>query len=115
MSFGEILKKARKKARKTLKEAAEHVGLTIGNISDFEHNRRRPPREDILIKLEQFYSLSKDKLVKAALNEWKIPDDIISNYRKRPNTTMLLFRTTKDFTEGELIELIEVFKKQRRK
>lgn len=66
MTFGQVFKDARKKAEKTLRETAEHIGMSIGNISDIEHSRRRPPREEILRAFEKFYKVPKDHLVRAA-------------------------------------------------
>jgi transcriptional regulator with XRE-family HTH domain len=113
MTFGQVFKNARKKAKKTLREAAEHVGLTIGNISDIEHSRRRPPKEDVLLKLEQFYGLSKNYLVNAAKKEWKIPDVAISIYSKRPELTMSLLRYSENLSDSELKRIINNFKKNR--
>jgi transcriptional regulator with XRE-family HTH domain len=109
MTFGQVFKNARKEARKTLREAAEHVQMSIGNISDIEHSRRRPPREEILSELEKFYGLQRNYLVQAAKREWKIPDDAISIYSKRPELTMSLLRASSSFSNSELRKIIERF------
>jgi transcriptional regulator with XRE-family HTH domain len=115
MTFGQVFKKARKKAEKTLREAAEHVGMTIGNISDVEHSRRKPPREEVLMKLEKFYGVEKNYLVNAAIEEWKMPDEAVSIYSRRPELTMSLLRLSTDFPDKELQKMIEDFGKRRKK
>ena len=113
MTFGQVFKNARKKAKKTLREASEHVGLTIGNISDIEHSRRRPPKEEVLSKLERFYDLSKNYLVNAAKKEWKIPDEAVSIYSKRPELSMSLLRYSENISDNKLKKIINTFKKNR--
>jgi transcriptional regulator with XRE-family HTH domain len=109
MTFGQVFKRARKEGKKTLREAAEHVEMSIGNISDIEHSRRRPPREEILRVFEKFYGVDKDYLVSAAKSEWKIPDAAISIYSKRPELTMSLLRASSSFSNDELKKVIEAF------
>lgn len=115
MTFGQVFKNARKKAKKTLREAAEHVGMTIGNISDIEHSRRKPPREEVLRVFENFYRVSTDYLVNLAKKEWRIPDEAISIYSKRPELTMSLLRRSTEFSDKELQKMIEDFSKRRKK
>ena len=115
VSFGKIFKTARKNAKKTLREAAEHVGLSTGNISDIEHSRRKPPKKEVLTKLEKFYNLEKNQLVDAAVSEWNIPAEAMSIFSKRPQLTMSLLRATKDASKSELQNLITEFSNRRGK
>lgn len=115
MRFGQVFKNARKHAKKTLREAAEHVGLTIGNISDIEHSRRRPPREEVLIRLEELYGTAKDYLVNTAVEEWKMPDEAVSIYSKRPELTMSLLRVSTELTDKELQKIIQDFGRRKRR
>lgn len=114
MKFGQVFKNARKQAKKTLREAAEHVGMTMGNISDIEHSRRRPPKEEVILKLERFYRVPKNYLVNAAKKEWKIPDEAISIYSRKPQLTMSLLRLSKDLNENDLKKIIDEFGKKKR-
>lgn len=109
MTFGQVFKNARKNAGKTLREAAELVGMTIGNISDIEHSRRRPPKKEILQEFEKFYEVKKNSLVKAAEKEWKIPDEAISIYSKRPELTMSLLRFAENRSEDELRRILKKY------
>ena len=115
MKFGTVFKTARKSAKKTLREAAERVGLSIGNISDIEHSRRRPPKKEVLSKLELLYDAPKNYLINAAKEEWKIPDEAISIYSRRPELTMSLLRYADQQNDAALKDLIEKFGKGRRK
>ncbi|MBI5139013.1 helix-turn-helix transcriptional regulator [Candidatus Nomurabacteria bacterium] len=115
MNFGQVFKKARKKAKKTLREAAEYVGITIGNISDIEHSRRKPPKKEVLLKFEQFYGVPKSFLVNAAKKEWKIPDEAVSIYTRSPELAMSLLRMSAECDENELQKIIADFRKHRRK
>jgi transcriptional regulator with XRE-family HTH domain len=113
--FGEVLKKARKKAGKTLMDVADHCGLTIGNLSDIEHGRRRPPKEEILLDLEYYLGVPKKRLINAAKKNWKVPHAAISIFMKRPAATMSLLRSTENMSESELKQLIVECKKRKRK
>ena len=48
------IKERRKKAGKTIREAARYVGIKIGQLSAYEHNREEIP-VDVLRELETFY------------------------------------------------------------
>jgi transcriptional regulator with XRE-family HTH domain len=109
MTFGQVFKNARKNAGKTLREAAELAGMTIGNISDIEHSRRRPPKKEILQEFETFYEVKKSSLVKAAEKEWKIPDEAVSIYSKRPELTMSLLRFAENRPEEELRRILKKY------
>lgn len=113
MTFGEVFKAARKNAGKTLREVSEYTGLSIGNISDIEHSRRRPPKREILQQLEDFYGVRRNQLVRAAEKEWRIPDEAISIFSKRPQLTMALLRASEDTPESELKKIIEEFGKRK--
>ncbi len=111
--FGEVLKKARKKAGKTLMDVAEYCGMTIGNLSDIEHGRRRPPKEKNLLDMEHYLGVPKSRLINAAKKNWKVPHAAISIFMKRPAATMALLRATEDMNESELKQFITEFKKKR--
>lgn len=112
--FGQVLKKARKSAGKTLKDVADVCGMSIGNLSDIEHGRRRPPDEEILLKLEKCLQLPQNKLINIAKRNWKVPHDAISIFMKRPAATMALLRATEDMSEEELKRLIARFKENKK-
>ena len=109
MTFGQVFKNARKNAGKTLREAAELAGMTIGNISDIEHSRRRPPKKEILQGFEEFYGVKKNTLVKAAEKDLKVPIEAVSIYSKRPELTMSLLRFAESRSEDELRRILKKY------
>ncbi|PNX50086.1 MAG: hypothetical protein BV456_07915 [Thermoplasmata archaeon M8B2D] len=65
-SFGNKLRQARISKKATLRELGEFVGKTIGYISDIEHDRKRPPKLDIVSEMEDFLGIKDGHLLALA-------------------------------------------------
>lgn len=50
VKFGDRIRQLRKEKKKSLKDVAEVLGVSIVYISDVERNRRTPPRIEVLEK-----------------------------------------------------------------
>lgn len=111
-NFGTALKRARKAARKKLREVSEHVGLSIGYLSDIEQGRKAPPDLDVVEELEKFLLVSDSSLVKIADEDrTKRPSQVAQQIQERPELSELFFRV-KDLPEKELEKLIEQLSKK---
>ncbi|MBK5275282.1 MAG: helix-turn-helix transcriptional regulator [Desulfuromonadales bacterium] len=106
MSFGQLLKEARKKQEKTLKEVSQAAGLSLSYISDMEQERRKAPSLDVVKKIELFLGLANGVLVNAAQAEMNIQSEVRTIFRKRPELNMQLLRAADYCSEEELTEMI---------
>ncbi len=109
MKFGQLLKKARVREQKTLREVAINAGLSVSYVSDMEHGRRKPSSIDAVMKIEQFLNVTDGSLVKAAQKEkdFDVPSDAKEIYWQRPELSLALLRASTDLSEDEINELIE--------
>lgn len=110
--FGSELKKARIRAKKKLREVSEHVGLSIGYLSDIEQGRKGPPEPDVVKQILDFLSVSDDRLVRFAKRARTTrPSELAKTIKDRPDLSELFFRV-KDMSEDELQGLIRKIPKK---
>jgi transcriptional regulator with XRE-family HTH domain len=106
MIFGEALKDARLKAKKTLREAGAHVGLSVGYMSDIEQGRKSAPDLETVRKLQDFLRVDGDALVILASEaRTKRPTEIVQHIQNRPRLSDLLARA-RNLSDEQLDELI---------
>ncbi len=106
MNFGQLLKDARKKSEKTLKEVAKIAGVSLGYISDIEQRRRKAPAIDIVRKVEEFLGITDGSLVRAAQSEIDLQTEAREIFRRRPELNMQLLRASDYYSEEELTDMI---------
>ena len=106
MTFGQLLKEARKRGEKTLREVGHAAGLSTGNISDIETRRRKAPAVEVIRKIEAFLGITDGSLVKAAKAETDVQLEVKAIFRKRPELNLQLLRASDFYTEEELTEMI---------
>jgi len=117
-SFGEAFRKARVSKRATLREIAEHIGKSIGYLSDVEHGRKRPPKLDLVTEIEDFLEVEDGKLLKlAAKGRKKIPKEVTHRFRTAPRLSEALLRADLDFdlTDEEFDEVIDHVRRIRKR
>ncbi len=117
MKFGQLLKKARVREQKTLREVAINAGLSVSYVSDMEHGRRKPSSVDAVMKIERFLNVTDGSLLRAAQREkdFDVPSDAKEIYWQRPELSLALLRASTDLSEEEINELIEKIGKKSRK
>lgn len=76
-TFGDIIRIAREERGLFLRQVAAELSIDQGIISKFEHNDRRPTKDQVL-KFAKFYKLDKDELMIAWLSD-KVADDLKGN------------------------------------
>ncbi len=104
--FGTVLKEARISAKKKLREVADHIKLSISYISDIEQGRKHPPDLETVYKLQEFLLVKNNKLITIATTEkTKRPTEVVQKIQNRDGLRQLFFRT-KDFSDEQLIELL---------
>jgi transcriptional regulator with XRE-family HTH domain len=105
--FGDALKEARINARKKLRETAEHIGISIGYLSDIEQGRKNPPDLEKVRKLQNYLLVKDDTLVGLASEaRTKRPTEIVRHIQRRPNLSALFLRA-KNMSDEELEKLLE--------
>jgi transcriptional regulator with XRE-family HTH domain len=110
--FGEALKAARVAAKKTLREAGNHVGVSVGYMSDIEQGRKGPPDLETVRKLQDFFRVSDNHLVTLASDlRTRRPTEIVQHIQNRPRLSTLLARA-KNLSDEQLEKLIEEASRQ---
>ena len=117
-TFGEALREARIANKITLRAIAEHIGKSIGYLSDVEHNRKRPPKLELVSEIEDFLGIEDGKLLRLAKEFRKAPRDMTQKIRMKPRLSAVLLRADRDLSNDEFEELLghlEEIKKRRNK
>lgn len=105
--FGEALKEARLKAKKTLRETGAHVGLSIGYMSDIEQGRKAAPDLETVRKLQEYLRVGGDALVVlASESRTKRPTEMVQHIQSRPMLSQLFMRA-RNLSDEQLADLIE--------
>jgi transcriptional regulator with XRE-family HTH domain len=105
--FGEALKEARLKAKKTLRETGAFVGLSIGYMSDIEQGRKGAPDLETVRKLQEYLRVECDALViLASESRTKRPTEIVQHIQNRPMLSQLFMRA-RNLSDEQLADLIE--------
>ena len=104
-SFGKILKKYRSENRITLRDLHRKVGLSVGYLSDIEHNRRNPPEIRAVIQIEDALGITDGILVAIARKMKKASADFNEKIRVKPRLAELLLRA-EDLSDEELERII---------
>ena len=73
MVLSEIIKKARKDRRLSLREVAHLTKISLTLLCAIETGKQPRPKMDILYRLAAFYNLSSDKV---CLSATRIPQDV---------------------------------------
>jgi transcriptional regulator with XRE-family HTH domain len=106
-SFGEAFRKARKAQKVTLRQISNYVGKSIGYLSDVEHDRKRPPKLDIVSRIEEVLAIRDQSLINlAAKLRQKIPDEVTQKFKMTPKLSEVLLRADEDLTDDEFEELM---------
>ena len=109
--FGKMLHKARKAKRITLRSLGEYVGLSVGYLSDIEHNRKNPPKLEKVEKIEEALGIFDGSLVRlASVLRRKVPKDLSNHLMLKPNLSQVLCRVDEDFHDDEIDEVLEFIK-----
>ena len=81
MQFGEVLRRERRAAQKTLGEVSRLLGVSVVYLSDIERGNRRPLQTDRILKIAEFLGADAGRLVDAAHVQKGIIEYNISNAR----------------------------------
>jgi transcriptional regulator with XRE-family HTH domain len=104
--FGPALKKARKNANKKLRDIADHLGKSVGYISDIEQKRKAPPDLETVAELQKFLQIEDNHLIELATEaRIKRPSEVVQKIQERPRLSELYFRV-KDMSDEDLADLL---------
>ncbi len=67
--FAIAFRKARLNSDKTFRQIKEHIGLSIGYLSDIENGKRNPPDISVVKQVEDFFGITDNHLVILAKKE----------------------------------------------
>jgi transcriptional regulator with XRE-family HTH domain len=67
--FGELLRRRRQAANRSLKEVADLLGCSVVYMSDVERGRRNPLRADAVIQVSTFLGTPATPLLQAAASQ----------------------------------------------
>lgn len=115
--FGELIEHARHDKRITLRKLGQWVGLQPSVISEMEHGRRKPPKEEgIIIDLAKILGINEDTLLEAARFERRTKPAALAQRLQaiNPNLAWGLNRIAENASDKELetvfSELLEKLK-----
>lgn len=113
--FAVAFRKARLTSDKTFREIAEHIGKSIGYLSDIENGRKNPPDKEIVKKIEEFLGV-KDGSLSAIAEELRstLPSNLNNLVRARPQLGQLLLRGD-ELPDDELEKLLQELSDRMRK
>lgn len=110
-NFGETLKRIRAGQKVTLRELANHIGRTIGYVSDIEHNRKRPPDLETVSKMEGLLRTKPGLLVNMALEiRNQTSHNLSQKLRMRPILSEILLRAD-NLSDEEIRDIINKMEK----
>ena len=111
-TFGQLLRQRREDARKTLKDVADYLGLSIVYLSDIERNRRNPPAAEIINKIAAFIGCPANWLLDQAdmdRNRVEIP---LTSADSSNMAALALARRWTDLTEEQLQNILRIVKEE---
>lgn len=101
-TFGEALKQARVAKRRTLREVADYIGVSVGYISDVEQGRRGAPELEKVRRIQECLEITDDSLVLLASRlRTKVPTEITQRIQRRPRLEEFLTRAD-DLSDEDL-------------
>jgi transcriptional regulator with XRE-family HTH domain len=115
--FGKLIKTLRVTSEKTLREVAEQLGISVSNLSDIEHGRRKPFGQSAVIKFVEIVGGSEQELLMLAAKE-RMSIEIPTSRGERVNELAFsLARAESSTFEDEEIQdkinkLLEALKKK---
>ena len=115
VSFGNVLKKARKAQKATLRELGDAIEKSISYISDIEHDRKRPPDLDTVSKIEDFLKIEDGSLLNLARTIRNTAKQTMTQRLKmNPKLSTVLLRADnlpEDKKDHAMNKLLEALKK----
>lgn len=67
--FGDLLRRLRRKASKTLGDVAREIGVSVVYLSDVERGNRKPLNNDRIVQIASFLGSDPTRLIEAADQE----------------------------------------------
>ena len=64
--FGDALRRARQEAKRTLRDVARRLDVSVVYVSDVERGNRRPFSNERILKVAELLEADPDRLIKAA-------------------------------------------------
>ncbi|HEY1080115.1 MAG TPA: helix-turn-helix transcriptional regulator [Bdellovibrio sp.] len=106
--FGDLLKKVRIEAEITLRELADHLGITPSYLSDVEQGRKRPFNQGKIALIAEILNTKPEPLQRAAAREKDLIEIPLTKNNHTNSLAFALARSDEDaFEDLEIQESIE--------
>ena len=114
-SFGATIRKIREESKKTMKDLAKALGVSIVYISDIELGHRNPPTGEKLDKMADFLGVSRDDITEWAARERGYVEIGVENGEAPlSNVALALARRGESLTEEEASQILKIINKGHR-
>ena len=90
MTLQKILKESRQKAKRTLQDVADYIGISAPYLHDLENGKALRPKIWILQKAAEYYSINADLII---INAEKIPPDVYWKIVNHPELLEVIRQT----------------------
>ncbi len=113
-AFGVQLRDLRIKCKKTLKDLAEALDVSVVYVSDIERGKRNPPAQDKIHKIASFFHTSPSTLLEAAaLDRDRVELELDGEAESMSSRTALaLARRWSTISDEELNEIMKILSKE---
>jgi transcriptional regulator with XRE-family HTH domain len=107
-TFGQLLRRCREDAGKTLKDAAASLGFSAVYLSDIERGRRNPPAAEAIKKIAAFIGCSASQLLDQADLDRKRVEIPLTSAATSNEAALALARRWTDLTEDQLQHIMNI-------
>ncbi len=111
--FGARIRKLREQAKKSMKDLADAIGVSVVYISDIERGRRNPPQGDKLWGIADFLRLDRKEVEEWALRDRKRVELDLKGDGPISDAALTLARRWDGITEDEAKEIMKILKRNR--
>ena len=112
MTFGQRIRRIREQSKKSMRDLAKALGVSIVYISDIELGHRNPPTGEKLDKIADFLQLDRKDVAEWAMQERGYIEIGLKDTRTpMSNVALALARRGDSLTEEEASQILEIIKK----
>ena len=110
-SFGKTIRKFREQAKKSMRDLAAAVGVSVVYISDIELGHRKPPSDDKLNKIADFLGLDRGDIAELAMRERDYVEiDLKGGQSPMADVALALARKGDSLTEDEANKILAIIR-----
>lgn len=112
-SFGARVRKVRERAKKSMSDLAEAMGISVVYVSDIERSRRNPPVGEKLLKLANFLNLDLKEVEEWAHKERKrVELDLDARPGPPAEAALMLARRWDTLSDSDASKIMNILTKE---